>query len=453
MSHPASSLVRSTGAAGSMLFVLAGIAAMAFGLYRGAEAIMDANPEWYRHPARWSNHANSIWIERDLAERTGPAILIAGSSTTRTAFDGEIFREILSETSNLPADTVIDNLSNSATDSAGILHWLLWLEKHSPDALPDVLVHGIEPTELQGAERYLAMRSHLTRYFADPHISGGTDVFRTSWSEARFSDQSIANARFPLHARRTLLRGMLIGRVVWPFFDRGWIHRRWLSRWTLRPYTWDHFRVVRPSDDARRKQGLDKLEARGEFDAAHYPYEEVDLDGDGRVEADPDVNPQALAVRRIAEFCERRGIVHLAVVVPLVPEMPRDRIAPELWAQWDRMIRTAVDGTQTRVLWAWTLLEGPDFFDSLHIAPTGRGVTSRAAVAALRDEFELRGIDGSYRRPEAGVGQTAGEMAGQPSPQAAARKLLPRRHIVLELADRATYFVPADADRSRKDER
>lgn len=361
------------------LSLLSGLA-----FYRAVEAAIEQFPSIYEHPLRWSNHGNAMWITDELARRDRSAILFAGSSTTRTAFDEMIFHEELGD------HFYIENLSNSTTDPAGIYHYLRYLEKHRPEALPDILIQGVEELELQNEHDYHAFHSHLTQFFSDRELFDADPIFREEMSRPERRRTVWIETSFPLYARRSALRNSAVGAFVWPLWTtrvpwgekRQIMDRRWLSRFRLRPYDWNYMRVASRSDEARRVRGLDNLARNGQFDPARYTFP----------------NTQTKSLRAIAEFCAERGILHYAVVMPGVPEKFESYFTPEITHALAQSITTAYDGTPTRVVDLWHFLPGEDFFDSLHINEHGRGPISRLTARLLLADAARTGDDWPPRR-------------------------------------------------------
>lgn len=388
------------------------------GVYRAAEAAIEQFPSVYEHPLRWSNHANAMWIAKELAQRNRPAILFAGSSTTRTAFDEMIFHEELSD------QFYIENLSNSTTDPAGIYHYLRYLAKHRPEALPDILIQGVEELELQNERAYHAFHSHLTQFFSDSELFDADPIFRDEMSKAERRRTVWIETHFPLYARRSALRNSAVGAFVWPLWStrvpwgekRQIMDRRWLSRFRLRPYDWNYMRVASRSDEARRVQGLNNLARNGQFDADRYTFP----------------NTQTKSLRAIAEFCAERGILHYAVVMPGVPEKFERYFTAEITQALAQSITSAYEGTPTRVVDLWHFLRGEDFFDSLHINEHGRGPISRLIVRLLLDDAAWTDEDWPPRR---------GQTAHSADPALA--------HRIFSREDRERFVVPGDEKRRR----
>lgn len=396
----------------NMALVLVLCSGATFAVYRAIEAVLDHFPHAYEHPLRWSNHANTLWLTKELADRTRPAILFAGSSTTRTAFDEQIVEEM---TRNA---YYVENISNSTTDPAGIYYWLKWLAKHKPEALPDVLIEGVEEMELQDETTYGPYHSHLTHFFADEALMASDPLYSKELRKPARRWQAYLESTFPLYSRRTLLQGLVVGSIIWPFYHARILDRHWLPRFHLRRYTWNYFRVASKSTVKRRLHGLRHLARDGDFIRQHYRFP----------------NTQTKALRRIAEFCADHGILHYAVVMPGVPEkFEKGRLGPELVAQMRKVITDAYVGTPTKLIFAWHFLSGEDFFDSLHINQWGRGPLTRMVVTEMITDQQHRGLPSPYNR------KNEAQPLPPPSPQS----------VLVGLADRSRYIVKGDELRKR----
>ena len=232
--------------------------------------------------------------------------------------------------------------------------------------------------------------------------------------------QVLIESTFPLYARRALFRGLVVGSVIWPLYEakvqkRRVLGRDWLSRFHLRPYTWNYFRFGPKSTPERRMQGLNKLKQAGYFNPENYPYP----------------NTQTDALTAISSFCRRNKILHFAVVMPGVPEKFKLMIPPQVMKMMTRAIRQAYEGLPTTVLWCQHFLNGTDFFDSLHISQFGRGPFTRFAAHSVIKRIDEQGLSQPYRR------QAETGPLDQPR----------RQHIKLSGQERGEYVVSGDERR------